>query len=161
MVENVTKLQVKKDEKSREGGSSLQVWRPFEGLRKEMDRLLEQFETGWRSPFRRSLFDVEPLFQREFSWTSPAVDIVEKDKSYEVTAELPGMEEKNIEVAISNGTLTIKGEKSEEKEEKKTESDSRQGHGRTILPSDQDFGAYQASTAGWFAIPRATAFNRA
>lgn len=119
MVENVTKLQVRKDEKSREGGSALQSWRPLEGLRKEMDWLLEEFETGWRSPFRRSLFDVEPLFQREFSWTSPAVDIVEKDKSYEVTAELPGMDEKHIEVAISNGTLTIKGEKSEEKEEKK------------------------------------------
>jgi HSP20 family protein len=36
-----------------------------------------------------------------------------------VTAELPGMDEKNIEVKVSNGDLLIKGEKEEEKEEKK------------------------------------------
>lgn len=115
MVKNVTKLLVKKDQKLGERDSAPQVLRPLEGLGKEMERLLEEFEIGWRSPFRRSLFDVEPRFRREFSWTSPAVDIVEKDKSYKVTAELPGMDEKHIEVAISNGTLTIKGEKSEEK----------------------------------------------
>jgi HSP20 family protein len=49
----------------------------------------------------------------------PAVDIAESDKAYEVTAELPGMDEKNIEVKLTNGNLTIKGEKREEKEEKK------------------------------------------
>ena len=49
----------------------------------------------------------------------PAVDIVEKDNAYEVTAELPGLDEKNIEVKLVNGGLTIKGEKQEEKEEKK------------------------------------------
>jgi HSP20 family protein len=48
-----------------------------------------------------------------------AVDIVEKDNAYEVTAELPGMDEKNIEVKLDNGGLTIKGEKQEEKEEKR------------------------------------------
>ena len=38
---------------------------------------------------------MEPLCQRELTWAStPAVDIVEKDKAYEVTAELPGMDEK-------------------------------------------------------------------
>ena len=49
----------------------------------------------------------------------PAVDVVESEKAYEVTAELPGMDEKNIEVKVANGNLTIKGEKQEEKEEKK------------------------------------------
>jgi HSP20 family protein len=54
------------------------------------------------------------------TWDStPAVDIAEGEKAYEITAELPGMDEKNIEVKIANGTLTIKGEKQEEKEEKK------------------------------------------
>lgn len=48
-----------------------------------------------------------------------AVDIVEKDKEYEVTAELPGVDEKNVEVKVFDGMLTIKGEKKEEKEEKK------------------------------------------
>ena len=46
------------------------------------------------------------------------VDVVNKEKAYEITAELPGMDESNIEVKVSDGTLTIKGEKKEEKEEK-------------------------------------------
>jgi len=49
---------------------------------------------------------------------TPAVDVAEKEKEYEITAELPGMDEKNIEIKLSNGTLTIKGEKKEEKEER-------------------------------------------
>jgi HSP20 family protein len=50
---------------------------------------------------------------------TPAVDIVEKDNAYEVAAELPGMDEKKIEAKLDNGGLTIKGEKQEEKEEKR------------------------------------------
>jgi len=49
---------------------------------------------------------------------APAMDLVEKDKEYEITAELPGIDEKNVEIKLSNHTLTIKGEKREEKEEK-------------------------------------------
>ncbi len=43
---------------------------------------------------------------------------METDKAYEITAELPGLDEKNIEVKLANGVLSIKGEKQEEKEEK-------------------------------------------
>ncbi len=52
------------------------------------------------------------------SLVMPAVDVVESEKSYEITAELPGMDEKNIEVKLGDGVLTIKGEKQESKEEK-------------------------------------------
>ncbi len=48
----------------------------------------------------------------------PAVDVAETDKAYEITAELPGLDEKNIEVKLANRVLSIKGEKQEEKEEK-------------------------------------------
>src|ERR1019366_6104965 len=47
-----------------------------------------------------------------------AIDIVEKEKAFEVTAELPGLDAKNIDLQLSDGILTIKGEKQEEKEEK-------------------------------------------
>ena len=47
------------------------------------------------------------------------MDIAETEKAYEITAELPGMSESDVEVVASNGGLTIKGEKKEEKEEKK------------------------------------------
>ncbi len=49
----------------------------------------------------------------------PAVDIAESDKAYEVTADLPGMDETDVEVKLTNGNLVLKGEKQEEKEEKK------------------------------------------
>jgi len=116
MAEAATKLPVKTEEKAVQ-----HAWRPFEGLRREVDRLFEDFERGsWRIPFRRSVFDIEPFWRRELSWgAAPAIDIVENDNSYELTAELPGLDEKNIEVKLANGGLTIKGEKLEEKEEKK------------------------------------------
>jgi HSP20 family protein len=40
-------------------------------------------------------------------------------EAYEITAELPGLDEKNIEVKLANGVLSIKGEKWEKKEEKR------------------------------------------
>ena len=82
-------------------------------------RLFDEFDGGrWRSPFGRSFF--EPVWHREIgSVTPPAVDVAETEKTYEITAELPGLDEKNIDVKVADGILTIKGEKQEEKEEKK------------------------------------------
>ena len=115
-----TKLQVKTEEKKGQP-ATLPEWRPFETLRREVDRLFDNFGGGfWSSPFRRSTFDIEPFWRREAVWTAvPAVDVAESEKGYEIAAELPGMDEKNIEVKLVNGNLTIKGEKQEEKEEKK------------------------------------------
>jgi len=120
MAETVTKLPVKTEEKTT-ASATVQTWHPFQSLRREIDRLFDDFDTNlWRSPFRRSMFNVEPFWRRELSWAGvPAVDITETEKAYEVTAELPGMDEKNVEVHVTNGNLTIKGEKREEKEEKK------------------------------------------
>ena len=99
--------------------SSMQMWRPFENLRREVDRLFEDFSTGpFRLPFRRPAFDVEPFWAPE-SWVAvPAVDFVEHGDAFEMTAEMPGLDEKNVEVKVANGVLTVKGEKTEEKEEK-------------------------------------------
>ena len=84
-------------------------WRPFGNLRREIDRLFDDFDRGaWGFPFRRSLIDWEPRWLGE---TAPAVDVAEKDKAFEITAELPGMDQNNIEVKLANGVLTIKGEK--------------------------------------------------
>ena len=110
-----TKLPVK-NEKTPVSMSS-----PFESLRREIDRLFDDFGVGnWRSPFRSSMFDVLPFWGREARWpAAPAVDFTDTEKAYELTAELPGIDEKNVEVKVANGVLTIKGEKQEEKEEKK------------------------------------------
>jgi HSP20 family protein len=121
MAEPATKVPVKTEEADR--SAALKAWRPIESLRHEIDRLFEDFGRDfWRMPFRRSIFDVQPFWQRELTWgAAPTVDIVEKNDAYEVRAELPGMDEKNTEVKLANGVLTIKGEKPEEKEEKKQE----------------------------------------
>jgi HSP20 family protein len=121
MAEAATKLPVKTEQKGGEAAALLQSWRPIESLRREIDRLFEDFDHGfWGSPFRRSMFAAEPLLRHEMSFAGmPAVDIAESDKAFEITAELPGMDEKSIEVKLANGGLTIRGEKSAEKEEKK------------------------------------------
>jgi HSP20 family protein len=49
---------------------------------------------------------------------SPAIDIVEKDNEILITAEIPGIDQKDLEVDLAGGVLTIKGEKKEEREEK-------------------------------------------
>ena len=133
MAETITKLPVK-TESTKPAGA---LRRPFENLRREIDRLFDDFDVGvWRSPFGRSLFDVQPFFQREATWAmAPAVDVAETEKAYEITAELPGMDEKNIEVKFADGVLTIKGEKQEEKEEKK----------KDYYLSERSYGSFQRS----------------
>src|SRR6516225_7898615 len=93
--------------------------RPLEGLRQEIDRLFDDFGIGaWRSPFRSSFFDIDPFRRAKAAFSGvPAVDVTETERGYKVVAELPGMDEKNIEVKITNGMLTIKGEKQEEKQD--------------------------------------------
>jgi HSP20 family protein len=142
MAEAATKLAVKTEEKRPETAraGAVESW-PFGGLRREIDRLFEDFTSNpWRSPFRRTLFDAEPFWRGDISWGKvPAVDVADTTKDYEVTAELPGLDEKNIEVKFSDGTLTIKGEKKEEKEEKK----------KDYYLSERRYGSFQRS----FSVP--------
>ncbi|MBD3814297.1 MAG: Hsp20/alpha crystallin family protein [Betaproteobacteria bacterium] len=65
----------------------------------------------------------------------PAVDVVEKDDAFEISAELPGMDEKDVEVKLSGNTLTIKGEKRQERKEEK------QGY----YLSERSYGSFQRS----------------
>src|SRR3974377_509356 len=118
MSETVTKVPIKQ-EKRTASSSVPQMWRPFESLREEIDRLFDDFGRGFLRRSGVSLLAEEPLFRRELAFPStPAVDVVESEKAYEITAELPGMDEKNIDVKVADGTLTIKGEKQKEKEAK-------------------------------------------
>ena len=71
--------------------------------------LFDRFFEDWNMP---------SLFSQEERWV-PAFDITENDKEYVVTAELPGMDSKDVDVSLSEGILSVKGEKKHEKEEKK------------------------------------------
>jgi|SRR6516164_1025343 len=111
MTENVTKLPVKRETME---PSFTRAWHPFESLHREIDRLFDDFGMGFRWPFGRPLFTAGPTWAK-----MPAVDVLENEKGYEITADLPGMDEKNIEVKVTDGVLTMKGERREEMEEKK------------------------------------------
>ena len=99
----------------REGNLAIkrQETEPFSLLGREMDRLFDDFTRGFTlEPFR--------LLEEHTGVFSPVVDMTESEKNVTVTVELPGMDEKDIELSITDGQLTIRGEKHEEKEEKKT-----------------------------------------
>ncbi|WP_036261064.1 Hsp20/alpha crystallin family protein [Methylocapsa aurea] len=143
---------VKTEEKPPADASAPQSWRPLETLRRGVDRLFEDFDRDfWRSPLRRAGFDIEPFRRREaILGAAPAVDIVEKPNAYEVTAELPGLDEKNIEVTVVNGSLIIKGEKHEEREEKKKDYYLQERHfgsfeRRFAMPEGVDADKIEAS----------------
>ncbi len=143
---DAAKLPVKKDEKPLKSVGSRS---PFETLRTEIDRLFDDFmPVSWR-PLERSVFSrVMPSLS---GWSAaPAVDVVENDNSFEISAEVPGMDEKDLDVKISDGVLTIRGEKQEEKEEKHKEyhvSERRYGSfQRTFqLPGGVDADKVQAT----------------
>ncbi len=120
MAEAATKLPIKTEATPVTPPTKAADWQPFEVLRNQVDRLFHDFQTGFlQAPFSRTLPDIESFWRRDLGFNvTPAIDIVEKDKAFEVTAELPGLDAKNIEVQLADGMLTIKGEKQEEKEEK-------------------------------------------
>ena len=80
---------------------------PFTSFRREIDRLFEDFTRGWAVPATFGTSEV----------LSPKVNIAETDKGLEVTADLPGIDQKDIEISLSDDVLTLKAEHKAEKEE--------------------------------------------
>jgi HSP20 family protein len=85
-----------------------QVRHPFLVFQEEMNRLIDNF-------FHESSFD---FFERKSNVFTPSIDVTDTGNEIKVAAELPGLEDKDIEVSLTRDTITIKGEKKEEKEEK-------------------------------------------
>jgi len=112
---------------------------PFAAMQKEINRVFEDFSRGSLSTFSGSE-------------VSPRIDIAETDGAVEVTAELPGIDEKDVEVVLRDDVLTIKGEKKSEKEEKKKDyhlvERSYGSFARSIrLPFEADSEAVKANFA--------------
>src|SRR6478735_7203582 len=84
---------------------------PFFTLHREMNRMFDDVFRG---------FDLAPFgFPTGLSrlgW--PQIDIDETDKEVRITAELPGLDEKDVSLEIANGVLSISGEKQSESEDK-------------------------------------------
>jgi HSP20 family protein len=85
---------------------ALTPWTGVTALRKEMDRLFDRFwETDW------------PAWPALGDWM-PKVDVADTKDAFMVTAEIPGIDPKDITLTLDGDALTIKGEKKHEKEEK-------------------------------------------
>ncbi|MGC1575778.1 MAG: Hsp20/alpha crystallin family protein [Beijerinckiaceae bacterium] len=152
MTEPIKKLPVKSEQPTTPAGAFAPQHATFDSLRREIDRVFDSFNWGsWGFPFARTRLGFEmPSLRSASVEIAPAVDVAEKDKEYEITAELPGLDEKNIEVKLANGMLTIRGEKKEEKEEKQTDYHlSERSYGSFMrsfqLPEGIDEGKIEAS----------------
>jgi len=85
--------------------------------------------------FRGSGLEPFGAFHAGWDTFSPCVDVVETNKEIKVSVELPGLEEKDIDVGLSKNVLTISGEKRPEKEEK----------GLNYLRAERSYGSFRRS----------------
>lgn len=90
---------------------------PAYGLQREMNRLFDDFFRSWDMPLVGRPFELSAFSTYENSSITPRIDFQETDKELRISAELPGLNEKDIDVTLSNDTLTIRGEKKQESEE--------------------------------------------
>lgn len=101
-------------EKTREVTAAPRPGRSLWSLHDAIDRVFDTWSQGFGlEPFRPLTFEgITPAL------TLPPYDLTEDEKTVRISAELPGMDDKNIELSLEKDRVIIKGEKKEEKEEK-------------------------------------------
>lgn len=109
---------------------------PFSAFREEMNGLIDR-------AFGRGFFDMPPIGRLGAGQIAPNVDLHETDKEYSLTAELPGLDEKDIDLSVHDGVMTLRGEKRYEKTDEKDKARILERHYGSFqrvftLPSDVD-----------------------
>lgn len=113
-------------------------WDRLKHLRDELDHMFDEMQEAW--PFgtltrpRKRPFSDMPF---GFGAHSPALDVIDKGEQIEIKVDLPGMDEEDIDVEVSDRTLTISGEKKDEREEGDKEGD--------YYLSERSYGAFKRS----------------
>jgi HSP20 family protein len=104
----------------------------FGSLQREIDRLFEHFTRG-----------LDVLGQAQVNLV-PSMDVVETDKDIVITAEMPGLERKDIEISLEDDVLTIRGEKRVESEQgdKNKKTDKSNDGGRNYHLSERSYGVF-------------------
>lgn len=88
---------------------------PVERIRREVDRIFDDFFRGLgASPLGSGA--ALPTWSED-GWLKPSVDIASTDREYTINVELPGVDEKDVQVEVTGDTLRIRGEKRQEKEQ--------------------------------------------
>jgi len=104
---------------------------PLLSLHREINRAFDEAFRGF-GPLSFERFD---RMDRGFGW--PNIEVSETDKELKITADLPGLEEKDVDVELANGVLIIKGEKKTETEDKDHLFSERfYGHFERRIPID-------------------------
>jgi HSP20 family protein len=103
---------------------------PFTALQQEVNRVFDSLWTGDDS-FR------SPMWAEHGGWMAPKLDVSETDKEVEVTVELPGMSEKDLDVELMEDRLKIHGEKKDERETK----------GHNFHRTERSFGTFERMIA--------------
>jgi HSP20 family protein len=106
----------------------------FRSLRKEMDKLFDDFSRGFQLP--------DVLSSTENMALAPDMDVHDSEKEVSLTLELPGVAEKDIDVSTSGQMITISGEKKSEHESKTKDS----------WRSERSFGSFSRSLTLPFTI---------
>ena len=97
---------------------------PVMDIRQRMDSLFDQMMHDWPMPsFGRDFWSMRPAgarLDRPFGngMVDVSFEVAESDDAIEITAELPGIDEDNVELSVNDGVLTVRGEKKAETEEK-------------------------------------------
>lgn len=128
---------------------------PFIKMQTALDKMVEDFYSSFELPSF-------PAKEFENLMISPAIDIIDDEKHFKVEAEMPGMGEEDIQVTISEGILSIKGEKETSKQDKDKNYTMREinygSYERTIrLPDSVDVDKAKASFKKgmlWVDIPK-------
>jgi HSP20 family protein len=111
----------------------------FEEFENRMNRFIERaFADSFADSF------AAPAVQQAIDWIPP-MSIVETDKEFTLTAELPGLDQKDVDVSVEDGLVTIKGEKIQEREEKKEPDDAQ----KKVYLYERSYGSFYRS----FALP--------
>ncbi|WP_372840142.1 Hsp20/alpha crystallin family protein [Phaeovulum sp.] len=93
-------------------------------------------EKSLTSGFWPTLYEPFRTFgTRLAEWVAPAAEASEKDGAYTIAMELPGVDEKDVEITVDDGIVTVKGEKKTSREEK----------GETWYFSERQFGSFSRS----------------
>lgn len=108
------------------------IFAPFQSLRKEVDELFNQFTHRLGSVGRAEF----PNFK------IPLTDIDETDDAYEISAELPGIPQEDIDITVENSTVTIHGEREQTKKSGKAKN----------RVTESSYGVYERSLSLPFAV---------
>jgi HSP20 family protein len=109
----------------------LQSYSPIAQFHQEIDRIFESFFRGFGLPSVG--LGRENALLAPSDWIKPTLDVAAGEKEYTITVELPGVEEKDVQLELTEDTLVIKGEKKQEKEEKE----------RNYYRMERSYGSFQ------------------